>query len=108
MVQTIEMLSDARIYNLRKELARQLWAARSGNIDVFEASENTRDLVALCPEKIIDSADKLQHAVMNQITMKVGQMIMMKKWGKKIDVKVKRIASRGIWADFKFGEGFIG
>ena len=83
-------IDEKRIFNFRKELARQVWAARSGQMDMLEALENTRDLVALCPEHIIEIADRLQHKVMNQITKKYGKI---KAQSRGIDMSDMRVPS---------------
>ena len=70
---------ETRIFNLRKELARQLWKARKGTLDVFEAYENSRDLVALFPDEYIEIADKLQHDVSKQMTRIFGKIQLARK-----------------------------
>jgi len=83
-------LNEKRIFNLRRELAKQVWAARSGEMNVAEALENTRDLVALFPEHMIETADHLQHKVMNQVTKKYGKI---KTQLRGIDVSDIRVAA---------------
>lgn len=85
---------EKRIFNLRKELAKQIWAARSGEMNVAEALENTRDLVVLCPEHMIEIADRLQHKVMNQITKKYGKIKMERKGFNMSDVRVAAVNTR--------------
>lgn len=67
------------VYNLRKELARQIRLVRKGAINVAEALENTRDLVTYCHDSIIDDADRLQHKIMNQITKQYGKLSLKKR-----------------------------
>jgi len=56
-----------RMHNLRHELARRLWEARKRPVDTVEVSDNLRELVALCPDEIIERANRLMHDVRNQI-----------------------------------------
>ncbi len=100
--------TEMRAYNLRHELAKQLWNARSGNINVAEALENTRDLVVLMPEDMIGIADRLQHKVLNQITKKYGKICLMRKGLECSDLRVTRVPSRMFLGAVRLPQDMIG
>lgn len=95
-------------YNLRHELARHVWAARKGTLDVFEANENTRDLVALMPSDIMDAADKLQHKVLGQITKKYGKICLTRKGIACDDVRVPKVDTRKYLGSVQLPAGMVG
>jgi hypothetical protein len=99
---------EGRLFNLRKELARCIWMVRNGAIDVFEVTENTRDLVAMCPEDILEEANKLCHDVMKQITKKYGRY-QIEKLGLKVEkFKISAIKPREYTIRIKLPKNFIG
>jgi hypothetical protein len=99
---------EQRIYNLRHELAKQAWNARHGNMDVLSASENTRDLVALFPDDMIEVADRLQHKIMNQLTKIYGRKKLISKGINCCDIAVSRIATRAYLHSVRLSSGMIG
>ena len=62
-----------RMQNLRHELARWIWIARHNPINRLEAEANLRELVSLCPDEIVEKANKLMHDVKNQLTKLHGR-----------------------------------
>jgi len=82
------------IYNLRHELARQLWAARHGECDGVETSDNTRTLVTLCHHTIMDRADKLQHAVCIQISITHNRQKLIRRGENVDDIRPHAIRTR--------------
>lgn len=82
------------IFNLRKELARQIKLVRIGKINVAEASENTRDLVLCCHPSIMDDADRLQHKIMGQITKQYGKHQLIKSGIECNDIKTPSVKTR--------------
>lgn len=85
---------EKKTFNLRHELAKQIWNARRGQIDVAEALENTRDLVAMFPDELIEIADKLQHKIMNQVTKTYGKICLQRKGIEANDLKVPAVKTR--------------
>jgi hypothetical protein len=68
----VDQNPQARMQNLRHELARYIWQARTAKMDLLELDNNLRSLVALCPDKNIELANKLMHDVRNTITKIYG------------------------------------
>lgn len=99
---------SARIYNLRKELARQLWLARSGNIDTAEASHNIRTLASLCVGKQKEQARLLIHKVMTQITKKYGYDVMVRNNVEIEKPKIYPVKTRDYLQAVRLGKGMIG
>ena len=96
-----------RLFNLRKELSRHIWDARHGCIDTLVANENTRDLVALCPDTHIEAADRLQHKVMSQITVIAGRLYLRAR-GAEVERFVAPVKTRLIAWQGRMPAGMIG
>jgi hypothetical protein len=96
-----------RSFNLRKELARCLWLARKNTLNILEAQDNCRSLVALCPEPILDLANHLLHAVFNQIQKIYGRHYF-KKNGLNHRQHIQPIATRSILWLGNIPDGYLG
>jgi hypothetical protein len=97
-----------KTYNLRKELARQIWNARSGQINIAEALENTRELVSLFPDEIMEIANALQHKIMNQAAKVYGKICLRKKGIDADGVKAPAVKSRFYLGAVMLPENYIG
>ena len=100
--------TQGSVYNLRKELARQIWLSRTGEMDVLEALENTRDLVILCPADVLDIADRLQHKILNQITKKYGKVKAAQRGIDMPDVRVGAVKTREYLSAIRLPVNMIG
>jgi hypothetical protein len=100
--------AEKKTFNLRKELAKHIWNARRGQINIAETLENTRDLVSLCPNDIIEIADRLQHKIMAQITKIYGKICLQRKGFKVDDLKSPSVKTRFYLNAVRLPQNMIG
>jgi len=98
--------TEKRIFNLRRELAKHLWAARSLTLDCIAANENTRDLVSMFPNELIKEADLLQHKAMAMVVKVYGKRRLTEKGIANDDVAIPAIKSRTYLPAVKLAAGF--
>lgn len=99
---------SVRIYNLRKELARQIWAARKSEINLAEANEYSRDLVAVCPDNIIEAANNLHHKIMGQIHLFLGKKYLVHHNIKLKKTKVSAVKTRDYLGTVRLPKNIVG
>ncbi len=104
--------STMAVYNLRKELARQMWivrrkAQKKMKIDLLEALENTRDLVVLCLG-VQNAANTLQHKIMRQLTLYINKKKLDNQIVDLSQMEFERIKTRKFLPSVKLPKNYIG